>query len=128
MKVQTVVAWAISELAAHHPKCQDHFAQNNAIRLLVSHLAFETIQEHSKYAIANKQKMSIHSVVIASNTAGSNDNNKAHEEDDKQIAHPMGNQTPKPMYNVVTNTMTHQQQWHGDNAKGNHNNAKKQQL
>ncbi|KAJ6402951.1 hypothetical protein OIU84_014958 [Salix udensis] len=27
MKVQVVVAWAVSELAAHHPKCQDHFAQ-----------------------------------------------------------------------------------------------------
>lgn len=43
MKVQIMVAWEISELVAHHPKCQDHFAQNNAVRLLVSHLAFETI-------------------------------------------------------------------------------------
>ncbi|GAB2225228.1 hypothetical protein Droror1_Dr00006019 [Drosera rotundifolia] len=71
MKVQAVVAWAVSELAASYPKCQDHFAQNNVIRLLVSHLAFETIQEHSKYAIASKQKMSIHSVVLASNSNGS---------------------------------------------------------
>ncbi|KAL7606282.1 uncharacterized protein LOC111877882 [Lactuca sativa] len=51
MRVQLVVAWAVSELAANHPKCQDHFSQNNAIRLLVSHLAFETIQEHRKYTI-----------------------------------------------------------------------------
>lgn len=25
MKVQSVVAWAVSELASNHPKCQDHF-------------------------------------------------------------------------------------------------------
>ncbi|KAL4585011.1 hypothetical protein LXL04_009624 [Taraxacum kok-saghyz] len=53
MRVQLVVAWAVSELAANHPKCQDHFSQNNAIRLLVSHLAFETIQEHRKYTIVS---------------------------------------------------------------------------
>ncbi|KAJ8424851.1 hypothetical protein Cgig2_003138 [Carnegiea gigantea] len=48
MKVQAMVAWTVSELAPHNPKCQDHFAQNNVVRLLVSNLAFETIQEHSK--------------------------------------------------------------------------------
>ncbi|KAG5018044.1 hypothetical protein AAZX31_06G004200 [Glycine max] len=100
MKVQTVVAWAISELAANHPKCQDHFSQNNAIRLLVSHLAFETIQEHSKYAIANKHK-SIHSVLMASNTTSAQE-----EEDDKQmVAHPGANQSANLMHNVVSNTM-----------------------
>ncbi|KAK4791232.1 hypothetical protein SAY86_031645 [Trapa natans] len=53
MKVQAEVAWAVSELAAHgHPKCRDVFVQNNIIHLLVSHLAFETVQEHSKYAVA----------------------------------------------------------------------------
>ncbi|OEL28956.1 hypothetical protein BAE44_0010025 [Dichanthelium oligosanthes] len=62
MKVQGMVAWAVSELAAKHPKCQDAFLQHNVIRLLVSHLAFETVQEHSKYAVASK--MSIHSVVM----------------------------------------------------------------
>ena len=109
MKVQTVVAWAISELAANHPKCQDHFAQNNAIRMLVSHLAFETIQEHSKYAIASKHQMSIHSVVMASNNPNPNNHRKEHEDDDKQsspqIGHPMGNNTPSQMQNLVTNTM-----------------------
>ncbi|XP_059455513.1 uncharacterized protein LOC132185755 [Corylus avellana] len=46
MKVQAMVAWAISELAGNHPKyCQYHFVRHNTIRLLVSHLAFETIQE-----------------------------------------------------------------------------------
>uniref|UniRef100_A0A1S3Y5D6 DUF7792 domain-containing protein n=1 Tax=Nicotiana tabacum TaxID=4097 RepID=A0A1S3Y5D6_TOBAC len=66
MKVQAVVAWAVSELSANYPKCQDLFHQHNIIRLLVSHLAFETVQEHSKYAIASKAT-SIHAVVFASN-------------------------------------------------------------
>ncbi|KAL2945515.1 Vacuolar protein 8 [Bienertia sinuspersici] len=79
MKVQAIVAWAVSELAAHYPKCQDHFAQNNVIRLLVSHLAFETIQEHSRYAIAKRKKMSIHAVVIDSTD----------HEDEKQAANQM---------------------------------------
>ncbi|WVZ18003.1 hypothetical protein V8G54_005325 [Vigna mungo] len=98
MKVQAVVAWAISELAANHPKCQDHFSQNNAIRLLVSHLAFETIQEHSKYAIANKAR-SIHTLVLESNSP--------HEdEDDKNVGlRPTGTNTSTQMHNVVSNTM-----------------------
>ncbi|XP_004974142.1 uncharacterized protein LOC101786384 [Setaria italica] len=66
MKVQGMVAWAVSELAANHPKCQDAFLQHNVIRLLVSHIAFETVQEHSKYAVASK--MSIHSVVMDKKT------------------------------------------------------------
>ncbi|XP_059432971.1 uncharacterized protein LOC132166204 [Corylus avellana] len=111
MKVQAVVAWAISELAGNHTKCQDHFAQNNAIRLLVSHIAFETIQEHSKYTIPSKQQMSIHSVVMASNNPNPNDKKEQlHDQDyDKQtnarIPHPLGNQIPSQMHNVVTNTL-----------------------
>ncbi|KAG2585590.1 hypothetical protein PVAP13_6KG400500 [Panicum virgatum] len=66
MKVQGMVAWAVSELAANHPKCQDAFLQHNVIRLLVAHLAFETVQEHSKYAVASK--MSIHAVVMDKKT------------------------------------------------------------
>lgn len=70
MKVQAMVAWAVSELAANHPKCQDAFAQHNVIRLLVGHLAFETVQEHSKYAVTSK--MSIHSVLMdKKNSTGS---------------------------------------------------------
>ncbi|XVF45500.1 hypothetical protein PTKIN_Ptkin02bG0211600 [Pterospermum kingtungense] len=105
MKVQSVVAWAVSELAAHHPKCQDHFSQNNIIRFLVSHLAFETVQEHSKYAIASKQKMSIHSVVIASNTPEETEQGDDNKKTNTSIARPMGNQTPNQMHNVVTNTL-----------------------
>ncbi|PIN26476.1 hypothetical protein CDL12_00773 [Handroanthus impetiginosus] len=108
MKVQVVVAWAISELAAHNRKCQDHFAQNNTIRLLVSHLAFETIQEHSKYAIASKQAMSIHSVVMT-NSQKNNELNHRNEDDDNQIKskimHPMDNTATSHMHNVITNTM-----------------------
>ncbi|GER47398.1 armadillo repeat only 1 [Striga asiatica] len=69
MRVQVMVAWAVSELAAHHRKCQDPFAQNNIIRLLVKHLAFETIPEHSRYTIPTKQ--SIHSIVMANKPAES---------------------------------------------------------
>ncbi|KAK7243337.1 hypothetical protein RIF29_38130 [Crotalaria pallida] len=126
MKVQLVVAWAISEMAAHHPKCQDHFSQNNAIRLLVSHLAFETIQEHSKYAIANKQNMSsIHSVLMASN-----DPNKKNAKEDggKKIGHPTRNETSN-MHNVVTNTLAlkgqsdqNSHQPNRVNQQGNNNN------
>lgn len=135
MKVQSMVAWAVSELAANHPKCQDHFAQNNAIRLLVSHLAFETIQEHSKYAIANKQKMSIHSVVMASNPADKKEN----EDHDKQggisVAHPMGNQNTSQMRNVVANTIAMKNEAQSENkspttnnqqAKGGYVNGKQQ--
>ena len=125
MKVQIVVAWAISELAAHHPKCQDHFAQNNAIRLLVSHLAFETIQEHSKYAIPTKQNMSsIHSLVMASNNNSSDiSSNKGIQEDDyKLVSHPGAAQTSNQMHNVISNTMAMKDP-HKDNiVKQNNNN------
>ncbi|EOX97723.1 Armadillo - like 10 [Theobroma cacao] len=147
MKVQSVVAWAVSELAAHHPKCQDHFSQNNIIRFLVSHLAFETVQEHSKYAIASKQTMSIHSVFMASN-APEQTNRKEHEDDDKQInsniAHPMGNQITSQMHNVITDTIAMRRQTpdssrptlpknnspnhhHVNHPKGNQQNAKPHQ-
>ncbi|KAK8710441.1 hypothetical protein V6N13_145764 [Hibiscus sabdariffa] len=104
MKVQAVTAWAVSELAANYPKCQDLFAQHNIIRLLVSHLAFETIQEHSKYAIASNKATSIHAVVMAN---GNHATVKVAVDEDHQspILHPLGNQTPNQMHNVVTNTM-----------------------
>uniref|UniRef100_A0A2N9IJQ6 DUF7792 domain-containing protein n=1 Tax=Fagus sylvatica TaxID=28930 RepID=A0A2N9IJQ6_FAGSY len=87
VKVQAVVAWAMSELAANHPKCQDQFVQNDAIRLLVSHLAFDTIA-------SKQQEMPMNSVVMPriSNNLTPNDK-KEHEDEDKQsstqIAHPM---------------------------------------
>uniref|UniRef100_A0A5B6ZPF8 DUF7792 domain-containing protein n=1 Tax=Davidia involucrata TaxID=16924 RepID=A0A5B6ZPF8_DAVIN len=127
MKVQVVVAWAVSVLAAHHPKCQDHFAQNNTIRLLVGHLAFETIQEHSKYAITSKQNMSIHTVVMA------NSNSNKQDDDDKQLTNqiyrPTDKESSSQMHNVVTNTMamrtqskatSSQSHAKSNNAKSNH--------
>ncbi|XP_044491072.1 uncharacterized protein LOC123215079 [Mangifera indica] len=108
MKVQSVVAWAVSELVGNHRKCQEHFAQNNIVRFLVSHLAFETVQEHSKYSIATKkqQMSSIHSVLIASNTSPNpNDQRTAQysEESSSKVAHPLGNQAPNAMANMVDN-------------------------
>ncbi|GAA0164890.1 hypothetical protein LIER_20422 [Lithospermum erythrorhizon] len=107
MKVQTVVAWAVSELAEHYLKCQELFAQQNTIRLLVSHLAFETIQEHIKYAIVSKTT-SIHEIVLAKNSNSSVvvDVNKVNEDEDKSlIPHPLGNKQNNQMHNVVANTI-----------------------
>ncbi|KAL7606791.1 hypothetical protein Lser_V15G19556 [Lactuca serriola] len=124
MKVQAVVAWAVSELVAHYPKCQDLFAQHNIVRLLVGHLAFETVEEHSKYAITSNKPTSIHAVVLASNnTNGSNNNNSNNnsngvhhhnpsnkstneDEDKSRVPHPSGNNNqPFKMHSVVATTM-----------------------
>ncbi|XP_021773856.1 uncharacterized protein LOC110737814 [Chenopodium quinoa] len=138
MKVQALVAWAVSELAAHYPKCQDHFAQNNVIRLLVSHLAFETIEEHSKYAIAKRKKMSIHSVVMDSKEGsetsprnGSCGGLKTDHEDEKQMTNqmkPVGKmQGETQMANVVNDTMVRRTS-KGDAGSGSgcNKNAKNQ--
>lgn len=110
MKVQAVVAWAVAELAGHHPKCQDLFLQHNTIRLLVSHLAFETVQEHSKYAIVTQKATSIHALVMASsNNSNVNGESKLYDDGDKviksKIPHPLGNQSPNQLLNVVTSTI-----------------------
>jgi hypothetical protein len=104
MKVQAMVAWAVSELAANHPKCQDAFAQHNVIRLLVGHLAFETVQEHSKYAVTSK--MSIHSVLMdKKNSTGSADLLDAGEH--SVIRYPAGHasQGKNEMHSLVQSTM-----------------------
>ncbi|KAG6397576.1 hypothetical protein SASPL_143745 [Salvia splendens] len=95
MKAQAVAAWAVAELAAHYPKCQDLFAQHNIIRLLVSHLAFETVQEHSKYTVVSKAT-SIHAAAIVLASNGVSADHHHHLDDDKT-------QMPRPnqMYNVV---------------------------
>ncbi|KAM3376841.1 hypothetical protein P3S68_009254 [Capsicum galapagoense] len=115
MKIQVVVAWAISELAANHHKCQDHFAQANTIRLLVSRLAFETIQEHSKYAIATKQQnMLIHTAaaMAQSNTSStskfSDYGGKVDDNDNRthsKIPHPVDKQPANQMHNLVESAM-----------------------
>nr|XP_043607021.1 uncharacterized protein LOC122579007 [Erigeron canadensis] len=124
MKVQGVVAWAVSELVAHYPKCQDLFAQHNIVRLLVGHLAFETVEEHSKYAITSNKPTSIHAVVLASNnntngnnsSTGNNVNqsnkgvvNQNYDDDKNRVAHPGGTSTdsqqPFRMHSVVASTM-----------------------
>ncbi|PSS29934.1 Vacuolar protein [Actinidia chinensis var. chinensis] len=108
MKVQAVVAWAVSELVAHHSSCQDLFAQHNIIRLLVSHLAFETVQEHSKYAITSK---SVHAVVVDANSNQNKVNANLNEDDDDstsqgKVQYPLGsNKQINQMHNVVTTTM-----------------------
>ncbi|KAL8091490.1 uncharacterized protein LOC141692690 [Apium graveolens] len=107
MKVQAVVAWAVSELVEHYPKCQDLFAQHNIIRLLVGHLAFETVQEHSKYAITSNKSNSIHAAAVVLASKNLSVGNKPINDDEKNglIAHPTGNKHPNQMHSVVTNTM-----------------------
>ncbi|KAJ0798429.1 putative adaptor protein Cbl domain superfamily [Helianthus annuus] len=113
MKVQAVVAWAVSELVKHYPKCQDMFAQHSIVRLLVGHLAFETVEEHSKYAITSVKPTSIHAVVLASNNPNAvheSSNNKLTNDDEfkSRVSHPSGlkNQQPFKMHNIVASTMT----------------------
>nr|GEV00287.1 putative armadillo repeat only 2 [Tanacetum cinerariifolium] len=124
MKVQGVVAWAVAELVSHYPKCQDLFAQHNIVRLLVGHLAFETVEEHSKYAITSNKPTSIHAVVLASNNSnGSNSANvtgkaNVNDEDDKnRVGHPTGtganSQQPFRMHSVVASTMAMKNQTNG---------------
>ncbi|KAJ1290592.1 hypothetical protein BS78_02G256100 [Paspalum vaginatum] len=107
MKVQAMVAWAVSELAANHPKCQDAFAQHNVIRLLVGHLAFETVQEHSKYAVASK--MSIHSVLMdKKNSTGSAAQPDLLDAGDHAVMrYPTGHasQSKNEMHSLVQSTM-----------------------
>lgn len=125
MKVQSVVAWAVSELSKIHPKCQDHFAQNNIIRLLVSHLAFETVQEHSKYAITSNKVMSIHSVLMASNSNNSNaQNNKAVVDDEdrllnSQVKRPTTNQNEDQIHSVFKSKIAQSQPTSANHANAN---------
>ncbi|XP_059623491.1 uncharacterized protein LOC132266592 [Cornus florida] len=126
MKVQAVVAWAVSELAAHYPKCQDIFGQHNVIRLLVVHLAFETVEEHSKYAITSNKATLIQAVEITSGSSKTGNNvSKGNEDADKknqsQIPHPLGKKQSNHMHNVVTSTMAIKgqlkpPQWHNNGA------------
>ncbi|CAJ2635772.1 uncharacterized protein LOC123920017 [Trifolium pratense] len=129
MKVQAVVAWAVSELVSKYPKCQDVFAQHNIVRLLVSHIAFETVQEHSKYAIVSNKPNSIHAVVMASSNgaaavgnngdmSGSNDVKKETEDEVKiRMNHPLGDRSTNQMHKVVTSTMAK----HAASANSNKN-------
>lgn len=109
MRVQARVAWAVAELAEHHPKCQDVFAQNNVVRLLVGHLAFETVQEHSKYLIPSKVT-SIHSAVLANNSnqsnAPANTVSYVDVSEQSQIKHPHGDNASKnKMHAVIQSTI-----------------------
>ncbi|PKA66207.1 hypothetical protein AXF42_Ash006904 [Apostasia shenzhenica] len=106
MKVQAIVAWAVSELAGNHPKCQDAFAQNNVVRFLVGHLAFETVQEHSKYTIPSKVT-SIHTVVMANASNNKSIDPSMESSDQSMMHHPMGSHTSKnQMHNVVQSTIS----------------------
>lgn len=91
MKVQAYVASAVAELVDKYPPCQEEFAQHSVVRLLVAHLAFETLQEHSKYTIPSKGHMSIHSVVLANNMNQMNNAAQSRHGGAAAAVHPAGN-------------------------------------
>ncbi|KAK7309362.1 hypothetical protein RJT34_06020 [Clitoria ternatea] len=129
MKVQSVVAWAVSELAANYPKCQDLFAQHNIIRLLVGHLAFETVEEHSKYSIVSMKPTSIHALVMASSNNNNNSNSVKKDQDinnnnnnnlqQGRIPHPLGERS-RNLHRVITSTIA----MHAATKQGNEANQK----
>ncbi|BFG39292.1 hypothetical protein CerSpe_255660 [Prunus speciosa] len=53
LKVQVAVAEAVSMLSYQDPELQDVFAQHNVVRLLIGHLAFETVEVHSSKTHSN---------------------------------------------------------------------------
>uniref|UniRef100_A0A803NDL8 DUF7792 domain-containing protein n=1 Tax=Chenopodium quinoa TaxID=63459 RepID=A0A803NDL8_CHEQI len=86
--------------------------KHNAVRLLVGHLAFETIQEHSKYVVLTTKSItgaaSIHNAAVAmAAAANANQSNvvkvKVPEDEEKtQIAHPMARSaSPSRLHNLV---------------------------
>ncbi|KAL2497579.1 armadillo repeat only 2 [Abeliophyllum distichum] len=111
MKVQSVVAWAVSKFVAHYAKCQDIFAQHNFIRLLVSHLSFETVQEHSKYAIVSKATSMHQAVVLVSTNNMNADNSVIRRDDEEEETRPIPDlfvnnlSDSDQMLALVTNTM-----------------------
>ncbi|QCD91115.1 uncharacterized protein LOC114173983 [Vigna unguiculata] len=125
MKVQGVVAWAVSELAANYPKSQDLFAQHKMVTLLVGHLAFETVEEHSKYAIVSKKPTSIHALVVASSNTNNNNLRKHNLHHDAEIPtripHPFG-EGPRNLHRVITSTIA----MHAANKQGNETNQNNQ--
>ncbi|KAL5181281.1 hypothetical protein HKD37_01G002221 [Glycine soja] len=119
MKVQAVVAWAVSELAANYPKCQDLFAQHNIIRLLVGHLAFETVEEHSKYTIVSTKPTSIHALVIASTNNVKMEDPFLDNQNKARMPHPLG-ERPRNLHRVITSTIA----MHAATKHGNESNPK----
>ncbi|KAG1354100.1 hypothetical protein COCNU_07G002120 [Cocos nucifera] len=103
MCAQAAAAWAVAQLATNHDACQDLFAQNNVIRHLVGHLAFETVQEHSKYSIIPTSKaMSIHSVVLATATNKPNSDDNRSSSSNQFRHHPNAR---SQIHSVIQSTM-----------------------
>jgi len=126
MKVQAVVAWAVSELAANYPKSQDLFAQHKIVTLLVGHLAFETVEEHSKYAIVSKKPTSIHALLVATTNSGNTNLRKENHYHDAElptrIPHPFG-ERPRNLHRVITSTIA----MHAATKQGNESNPNQNQ-
>lgn len=99
MKVQSMVAWALSELVSNDPDSQEHFAQSGIIRSLVGHLAFETVPDHSKYTIGAKA-MNMHSVV----NLAAKDNNRHTQTQPQSELQPQPQPQPLLLHNNSDNS------------------------
>lgn len=117
MKVQSMVAWALSELVSHDPESQEHFAQSGIIRSLVGHLAFETVPDHSKYTVGAKA-MSMQSVV----NLAAKDNNRLTQTQPQPQPHPH----PQPQTQTQTQPpLLHSNSDNSDSPNPQHDNGTK---
>ncbi|WVZ56200.1 hypothetical protein U9M48_006768 [Paspalum notatum var. saurae] len=101
MRVQAAVADAIASLARHSHKCQDLFAQTNAIRHLVTHLASGTIQEHSKYAVGGNASRNTNTAAARSVRQGGEPGSSTNE----PPPNPWGASTSTRQQRATTNQM-----------------------
>ncbi|XP_055961554.1 uncharacterized protein LOC126678148 [Mercurialis annua] len=67
MKVQSAVAWAVSQLVANYPKCQDKFFEHNIVGSLIKHLSFEIVQERIQNEFVVNKATSVLAIVMARN-------------------------------------------------------------
>ncbi|XP_055961383.1 uncharacterized protein LOC126679028 [Mercurialis annua] len=71
MKVQAAVAWAVSELAASYPQCQDTFLEHNIVSSLIKHLSLEIVQERIQNEFVVNKATSVLAIVMARNRLNS---------------------------------------------------------
>ncbi|XP_073149312.1 uncharacterized protein [Henckelia pumila] len=90
MKVQALVAWAVSEFSANYPNCQEFFARLGIIPLLISHLAFR-IKYHD----------AIDPVLLMSNTAANDVEIRNDEDVASYVSSPLRTEQPNLEPDVV---------------------------
>ncbi|KHN36029.1 hypothetical protein glysoja_003152 [Glycine soja] len=87
--------------------------------LLVGHLAFETVEEHSKYTIVSTKPTSIHALVIASTNNVKMEDPFLDNQNKARMPHPLG-ERPRNLHRVITSTIA----MHAATKHGNESNPK----